>query len=403
MQVTISRGRAVGRVSAPPSKSMAHRALICAALCEGKSVIRGVSESEDMRATVDCLSALGATLVREGNTVTVEGFDPRRVTPKASLFCRESGSTLRFLIPIALLSSHSVILRGEPSLMRRPMQIYAGICKEKGLYFQQNECDVTVRGPLTAGEYVLAGNVSSQFISGLLFALPLCWGDSLIKLTPPIESRSYIDLTLASLAEFGVHAEWRDGETLFIEGGQSYRAHDTVVEGDYSNAAFLDALTLLGGEVEVEGLLGESLQGDRIYTEYFKRIQEGAPTLEIGNCPDLGPILFSMAALHHGATFTGTRRLRIKESDRVECMAQELAKIGVAVKATENTVTVDPTALHAPTKPFDAHNDHRIVMSMAVLCTHFGGSVRGAEAVRKSYPDFFNTLRSLELEVYENE
>lgn len=403
MQVTISRGRAKGHVSVPPSKSVAHRALICAALCEGKSVIRGVSESEDMHATVDCLSALGATLVREGDTVTVEGFDPRRATPKASLFCRESGSTIRFLIPISLLSNHSVVLRGEPSLMRRPMQIYAEICKEKGLYFQQNECDVTLRGPLVAGEYALAGNVSSQFISGLLFALPLCKGDSLIKLTPPVESRSYIDLTLASLAEFGVHAEWQNGETLFIKGGQSYRAHDTLVEGDYSNAAFLDALTFLGGEVKVEGLLGESLQADRIYTEYFERLKQGTPTLDLRNCPDLGPILFSMAALHHGAGFTGTRRLRIKESDRVECMARELEKIGATVRVTEDTVRVEPTNLHAPTEPFDGHNDHRIVMSMAVLCTRFGGTVRGAEAVRKSYPDFFNTLRSLGLEVYENE
>ena len=223
---------AKGRVSAPPSKSMAHRLLICAALCQGKSVISGVSESEDMHATVDCLSALGAKLVREGNTVTVEGVDPRCAMPSNPLFCRESGSTLRFLIPIALLCDHPVVLRGEPCLMRRPMQIYDGICKEKGLFFQQNQTDINVRGPLAAGEYLLAGDVSSQFVSGLLFALPLCQGDSLIRLTPPVESRSYIDLTLTALAEFGVRAEWRDGETLFIRGGQTYLAHDAVVEGD---------------------------------------------------------------------------------------------------------------------------------------------------------------------------
>lgn len=395
MQVTISRGVAVGRVLAPPSKSMAHRLLICAALSEGKSVIRGVSESEDMHATVDCLAALGATLVRDGDTVTVEGFLPGKALPEETLFCRESGSTLRFLIPIALLSENTVTLHGAPSLLRRPMQIYCRLCQEKKLYFEQDPSGITVRGPLAAGEYTLPGDVSSQFVSGLLFALPLCEGDSLIRLTPPVESRSYIDLTVAALSEFGVKVEWRDDVTLFVRGGQRYRAHDTTVEGDYSNAAFLDALTLLGGEVRVDGLARESLQGDRIYTEYFELLKQGAPTLEIGNCPDLGPILFAMAAVHHGATFTGTRRLRIKESDRVATMAHELEKIGARVLADEDTVTVLPTDLHAPTELFDGHNDHRIVMSTAVLCTRFGGTVQGAEAVRKSYPDFFDVLQAL--------
>ena len=403
MQVTVSPGRAVGSIPAPPSKSMAHRLLICAAMSEGKSVIRGISGSEDMGATLDGLSALGVDCRRNGDTVTVCGTDLRHAVPVKPLLCRESGSTLRFLIPLALLSGNTVTLHGAPSLMKRPMGIYQELCKEKHLYFEQNGQDITVRGPLTAGEYTVVGNVSSQFISGLLFALPLCDGDSVIRLTPPVESRSYLDLTVSALCEFGVTVAWRDDCTLFVRGNQRYRAHDTAVEGDYSNAAFLDALTLLGGQVDVGGLSSESLQGDRVYAEYFEQLEKGTPTLNIGNCPDLGPILFSVAAVKHGATFTGTRRLRIKESDRAAAMAQELRKFGTSVHVSEDTVTVEPTAFHAPVEPLDGHNDHRIVMSMAVLCTLCGGTIRGAEAVQKSFPDFFDCLSALGLEVREDE
>ena len=403
MQISILPCRAVGSISAPPSKSMAHRLLICAALSEGRSVIRGISESEDVRATLDCLSALGADCRIEGDCVTVEGIDPTIAVPRKSLCCRESGSTLRFLIPVALLSGRKVNFVCEPSLARRPMEIYCGLSAEKNFLFAQDGQSITVQGPLSAGEYRVAGNISSQFISGLLFALPLCRGDSIIRLIPPIESRSYIELTLSALRTFGVEAEWQDRETLRVRGGQRYLSQDTMVEGDYSNAAFLDALNLLGGEVAVTGLSPNSLQGDRVYRNYFERLKQKNAVLNIEDCPDLGPILFAMAAVLHGATFTGTRRLSIKESDRATAMAQELAKCGVGVRIYEDSVMIENGSLHAPIEPFDGHNDHRIVMATAILCTLLGGSVRGAEAVKKSFPDFFVSLKRLGVEVQEHE
>ena len=401
MQVTIQKGRASGCVAAPPSKSMAHRLLICAAMSEGESVVRGISDCEDVCATLDCLRALGVVCEVVGDTVKVIGRDPRSFSPAMPLCCRESGSTLRFMIPVACLSGNEVTLHGAPSLMKRPMNIYETLCREKGISFLQAGQDITVKGPLPAGDYSVVGNISSQFISGLLFALPVLNGDSRIHITPPVESRSYIDLTLSALQTFGVQVEWENDHTLFICGGQRYRAGDVTVEGDYSNAAFLEAFSLFGGDVTVTGLSDVSLQGDRVYRAYYAALCNGAPTLDIGNCPDLGPVLFAVAAAKHGGIFTGTRRLRIKESDRAATMAEELRKFGSEVEIGEDTVTVMPAAFHAPTEILEGHNDHRVVMSMGVLCSLTGGTIRGAEAVQKSFPDFFDRIRAIGLEVCE--
>ncbi len=399
MKATVRSGRAAGTVKAPPSKSMAHRLLISAAMSDGESVIRGISQSNDVLATLDCIRALGAECEMTGDTVRVRGVDMTKVTPRSALLCRESGSTIRFFVPIAWLSGKETTLIGAPSLMRRPMDVYATIAKEKGILFTQSGERVTVKGALAAGEYTLAGNVSSQFVSGLLFALPLVNGDSRIRLIPPVESRSYIDLTLSALRTFGVVAEWEDAETLFIRGNQRYLATDAEVEGDWSNAAFLDAFSLFDGQVSVTGLRADSLQGDRVYRNHFRALAQGAPTIDLEDCPDLGPILFAVAAAKHGARFVGTRRLRIKESDRVAAMAEELAKFGVRTEIEEDAVTVHPATLQAPTEPIAAHNDHRIVMSSAVLLSLVGGEIVGAEAVGKSFPDFFDKLKELGLEV----
>ena len=401
MQIKITPGIARGEIEAPPSKSMAHRLMICAAMSEGESVVRGISQSADMKATLDCIRALGAEAVLDGDTVRVRGLDMRKAEPQEALYCRESGSTLRFFIPVAWLSGRATTLCGAPSLMRRPMDIYDAICREKSMRFEKSGEEIVVQGPLEAGEYRVPGDVSSQFISGLLFALPLAAGDSRIVLTPPVESRSYINLTLAALREFGVEAAWENETTLFVAGGQSYRACDSAVEGDYSNAAFLDAFNTLGGEVRVGGLRADSLQGDRVYADYFQALKAGMPTLNIGDCPDLGPILFALAAALNGAKFTGTRRLRIKESDRVAAMAEELAKFGIRLDIEEDAVTISKQELQAPSLDLEGHNDHRIVMSCAVLCSITGGRINGAEAVCKSFPDFFDRVRKLGLEVEE--
>ena len=398
MNVLIRPGAARGTVAAPPSKSQAHRLLICAALADGESNVRGVDRSEDILATADCLAALGASLTWEGDDVRIRGCDPRKSGP-AVLRCRESGSTLRFMIPLCLLSGSAMRLEGSEKLLSRPLSVYDDLCREQGLALRRENAGLLAEGCLAPGEYTVPGGISSQFITGLLFALPLLPADSRIQLIPPVESRSYLSLTLQALHDAGVDVSWADENTLFIPGGAAYRPLDTEVEGDYSNAAFFEALNCTGGNVTVTGLRPDSLQGDRVYRDFFPRLAAGNAGLDLADCPDLAPVLFAAAALGRGASFTGTRRLRFKESDRGAAMAQELAKFGVQLISEENRITVPAAALRAPSEPLDSHNDHRIAMALSLLCTRTGGEIRGAEAVRKSFPDYWDRLRSLGIEI----
>jgi 3-phosphoshikimate 1-carboxyvinyltransferase len=229
----------------------------------------------------------------------------------------------------------------------------------------------------------------------MLFALTQVKGESILHILPPFESRSYVLLTLQALNTFGADVSWLDENTLRICGGKAMQAQTIAVEGDYSSAAFLSALHLLGGEVTVTGLDPASLQGDRIYLEHYKALQNGFVTISLADCPDLAPILFALASKEKGARFTDTRRLAIKESNRAEAMATELRKFGTTVEVLENEVIITPTAFHAPTEPLSGHNDHRIVMSLAVLATLTGGIITGAEAVAKSFPNFFECIAAL--------
>ena len=395
MKVKIAPSTLSGTIKAPPSKSMAHRLLICAGLSEGESVIRGVEMSEDVLATLDCLSALGAVCAVSGDTVRVNGIDATSAVTNAVLPCRECGSTLRFFIPICLLSGSEMTLTGSERLLSRPLDVYEKMCRERGFVFENDGARVKVCGRLSPGEYVMSGNVSSQFISGMLFALPLIGGDSKLIITGGVDSRPYIDLTLDALEKFGVKAGFSGDNTIYVRGSQKYVAHSATVEGDYSNAAFFEALNLFGGDVKITSLAPDSRQGDKIYGEYFKKLESGAPTLSLGDCPDLGPVMFAVAAAKNGATFTGTRRLKIKESDRVASMTDELKKFGAEFDISDDIVVVRKSTLHSPTDILDSHNDHRVAMALAVLMTKFGGEIRGAEAVSKSMPDFFEKLAAL--------
>ena len=399
MKVKINKGIAKGRVVAPPSKSMAHRMLICAGLSEGTCKVSGIAPSMDVLATIDCLEAIGAVCQFKGDILEVTGVDVTKAGPKDVLRCRESGSTLRFFIPICLASGAEVTLEGSQRLMERPLGIYDELCKERGMSFAQNDGKVCVKGPITSGTFEVLGNVSSQFISGLLFVLPLLDGDSVIKLIPPVESKSYIDMTISALKCFGVEVNWADENTLHIKGNQKYKCEKADVEGDYSNAAFFEALNVLGGQVEIEGLDEKSIQGDQVYKTMFEELAISSPTLDISNCPDLGPILFAVAGAKNGAKFTGTARLKIKESDRGQVMAQELSKFGISVTVLEDEIVVESKELKIPCESIAGHNDHRIVMSNAVLLTLTGGIIEGAEAVSKSFPDFFEKLKTLGIEV----
>lgn len=394
MTVTIYPSIASGIVNAPPSKSMAHRLLISAGLAKGQSTINGIAFSEDILATLDCLRALGANYHVEGNKVKIVGADLSKFSGRNTLCCRESGSTLRFMIPIALTSGATTTLTGSKKLLSRPLGVYTELASKKSFLFDIGDDKIVLQGPLASGNYTVDGKISSQFISGLLFALPLVGGDSKLVLTPPVESKPYIDMTVDTLSAFGIKIV-SEGNTYIIPGGQSYHPCDVTVEGDYSNAAFLDAMNLIGGDVHVKGLKRDSLQGDKVYRNIYKKLKGGKCTIDISNCPDLGPILIALAALLDGATFTGTKRLAFKESDRAVAMAEELKKCGVEVEVQENKVIVSGGILCAPSKPLTGHNDHRIVMALSVILTKVGGKIEGAEAVAKSYPDFFERLHEL--------
>ena len=405
MRVKIEKSRAVGRVVPPASKSMAHRLLIAAALAEGRTKVVDINPCEDVLATVDCLSELGVSALIYGNIAEICGGGVKSAMPKRALDCRESGSTLRFMLPLALLSGNEATFIGAPRLMERPMSVYEDICRERGLLFERSSEKITVRGPLRAGDYSLPGDISSQFITGLLFALSMLDGDSRIKITTKPESLSYIELTRSAMAEFGVEVIWEDERTLYIKGGQKYLSPgDVFVERDYSGAAFTDAFNLLGGDVKVEGLNDGSLQGDRVYKKHYEALLAGTPTIDVTDCPDLGPILFTLAAALSGGIFVGTKRLKIKESDRGAAMAEELSKFGAHISVGENTVVVEAAPLHTPKERLNSHSDHRIAMSLAVLSSVFGGEIDGAEAVAKSYPDFFEQIEKLGIKItkYEN-
>lgn len=401
MKVTILPSKAVGTVTAPPSKSMAHRALICGALST-ESTIRNIAYSQDVEATLRCLQAMGATVTRQADSVTLGGLNPFTITPNTVLDCGESGSTLRFLLPLCLLASSPVILKGSKRLLERPLGVYEDICRQQKLTFFRTDDGITVAGQLSAGTYRVPGDISSQFITGLMLALSLLKEDSVIEVVEPFESRSYVTMTEALQKAFGIDV-CLDGIRLCIKGKGQYCSREYTIEGDCSNAAFLDGFNLLNGSVKVLSLSPETAQGDRVYQDFYRQIQAGGNQFDLSDCPDLGPVMFALTAASGGAKFIGTARLRIKESDRVTAMVTELAKFGISATAEENTVEIHNAVLRAPTEVLCGHNDHRIVMALSLLCSKVGGVIDGAEAVAKSYPDYFDVIRSLGIEVRVND
>lgn len=386
-----------GKIDAPPSKSMAHRYLIGAALSGQKCTLSGVDYSEDILASIDCLRAMGAEVTAEGDRVFVNpsGF---MAAEHPVLPCRESGSTLRFFLPLALCMGKNVTLCGSERLFERPLGVYEDLCRENGFTFSKGTDSVTVCGRLGSGTYKIRGDISSQFITGLVFALVYLGEDSSVEIIPPFESRSYIDLTISALSSFGADVSFTDEYTIAVRKSRMH-AYSGRIEGDYSNAAFLDAFNSLGSEIGIGNLNPASLQGDRVYDDYFRQISSGTPTLDISDCPDLGPVLFALAAMKNGAVFTGTDRLKAKESDRGAAMHEELNKLGGGLIFGDNTITVPKQELRFADIPLDGHNDHRIVMAMAVILSVTGGRIDGVQAVRKSYPGFFEDIMRLGAEV----
>lgn len=405
----------------PPSKSLAHRNIICAALSDGISIIDNIAYSKDILATINALKCLNIQFEQKESSLVVYGNSKFEYT-NGVVDCNESGSTLRFLIPIFSLCNSNVKFTGKGRLMERPQTIYEKIFNERNLHFEMKENILEIEGALKGGEYVLDGNVSSQFISGLLFTLPLCENESMIHINPPFESASYVYLTIDCLKKFGIHVEFKDKYTIIIPGNQKYKACNTSVEADYSQLVFFEALGFINNKIECTSFNKASLQGDKACVSIGKNMsgcveetqngyifspsQLNGTVIDLEDCPDLGPMLFALATQANGpTTFNHIRRLRIKESDRVEAMIEELSKLGCKLESTEDTLTVYGPSVINGNAELNGHNDHRIVMALSVLSTIAKNPcvINDAQAISKSYPTFFEDLEScgIEVETYE--
>ena len=402
MDIQITPRHLSGTVTPPPSKSMAHRLLIAAALGSGISTVRGVAMSQDVEATLRCLTALGGRWRETApGTLEITGIGGRRSTPGTALphlDCGESGSTLRFFLPIALAVAGGGVFTGQGRLMARPQGPYLDLFREKGIFCEQTGGTLTVRGTLEPGEYHLPGNVSSQFFTGLLFALPLLDGPSTIVPTTAVESWDYILMTLDALTGAGVTAaEPHTPGEAFRVCPAAYQPFDRTVEADWSQAAFWYAAIALGSQLELTGLNAFSVQGDMAVVPHFLRLtQPGDQEIDVSGIPDLLPPLAVMAAVRSGTTrFVNAARLRMKESDRLETTAALLTTLGVSAQAGPDFLTVQGGAITGGT--VDGANDHRIVRAAAIAATASSSpvTIRGAEAVKKSYPDFWEVYQSL--------
>jgi len=389
MDITIYPEKLRGQIRVIPSKSQAHRLLICAAFADRPTTIICPQTNQDIEATADCLNALGASVKRTDDGYLV--VPVRNIPAKAILNCRESGSTLRFLLPIvgAFGVETTFLLAGR--LPQRPLSPLWEEMERMGCRLSRpTENTLLCTGMLQTGEYEIAGNVSSQYITGLLFALSLIDGNSRLKITGTLESAPYVDMTLDALARFGVKAGCDR-----ISGQFPFRSPEKIqVEGDWSNAAFFLAANALGNDVVTQGLAENSLQGDRAAAKILKALASPC-TIDATDIPDLVPILAVVAGAKQGATFTGIRRLRLKESDRVATVAGMLTHLGAAVSYTEDTLTVQPAKYHGCN--VDSFGDHRIAMSAAIAATVADGPVTilNADCVSKSYPSFWEEYRRL--------
>ena len=401
MNVTITPKPLEGTITPPPSKSQAHRALLAAALSGGVSLLSGLAQSQDIAATLSCLRALG-TGVEEADPGALRIHGLGCSIPQAGPFpffdCGESGSTLRFLIPVALVAAGGGRFTGRGRLLERPQGPYFALFEEKGVSYERTGDFLTVQGRLTPGTYALPGDVSSQFVTGLLYALPLLEGDSELVLTTPLESRGYVDMTLDVLRKFGIRVE-ETASGFRVPGNQAFQARDLTIEADWSQAAFWYAANFLDGEIDIQGLDHGSAQGDRrIALDYWTLARPGEVELDVSQCPDLVPPLAAIAAGRSGVTrLTHAARLRMKESDRLTAVADVLTALGAEVTEGPDSLTLTGRDTLPGGAVVDSHNDHRIAMMAAVaaLACEAPVTVTGAECVAKSYPNFWEDYEKL--------
>lgn len=416
--IQVENSKLKGIVKVPPSKSMAHRAIICAALGSGVSIIENIDYSDDINATIDGMISLGAYIEKEGDRLTITGAfneDNKRSSVR-TIDCNESGSTLRFLVPVSLLFDGMTKFVGRGNLGKRPLDTYYNIFKEQGISYSaaQDKLNLMVKGLLSSGEFILPGNISSQFITGLLFTLPLLEGDSKIIISTDLESKGYIDLTLSCMKDFGISIENNDYKEFIIKGNQKYVSRNYRVEGDYSQGAFYLCADALGSEVEIKDLRLDSLQGDKEVIEILERMgakfncednlsckvqNELVSTLIDGSqCPDIIPVISLVAALSKGRTeIINAGRLRIKECDRLKAVATELNKLGAKIQEKEEGLVIDGVQELEGGVEVWSWKDHRIAMTLAIAATRCKKPIiiKDYDCVAKSYPGFFEDYKML--------
>ncbi len=397
-EVIISGGKKLsGSVTVPPSKSIAHRLIIAASLAKGESIIENVSLSEDIKATAGAMKALGADISFLENKVKVLGINKEIKHTDTEIFCNESGSTLRFMIPLALSFGGSFLFTGSSRLMERPLDSYFEIFDKVGIKYEKRENGIFFSGKLDAGRYSLRGDVSSQYITGLIFALSRLNKRSEIEITTNLESAGYIDLTIDALSDFGVKV-LKEGNKFIICENQQFMPKNARVEGDYSQAAFYLVANAIGNDVSVLDLNANSHQGDKEILSVINDMKNGGITLDVSQIPDLVPIIAVLATQTEGVThIINAGRLRIKESDRLSAITKELKKMGAKIcEEPEGLIIEGKTKLYGA--EVYAHNDHRIAMSLAIAATVADGEVKitNSECVKKSYGNFWDDYFSLQ-------
>lgn len=399
--ITIIPSILKGDVVIPPSKSMGHRAIICASLAKGISHIKNMDFSDDMIATIDAMKSLGTKIEVRENSLIIDGTTTFSKND-AFIDCNESGSTLRFLVPISIVKDNKVRIIGRGNLGKRPIKTFYDIFDRQNIVYsyKENELDLFIEGQLKPDTFFIKGDISSQFISGLLFSLPLLDGDSVIKITSPLESKSYIDLTLSMLDTFGIKIINNNYEEFIIKGNQEYIPTDYEVEGDYSQSAFFYSANFIGNDVVLHGLNENSLQGDKECIDIIKNftLNDGKEVIvDATNCPDIIPIISVCASLRRGTTkIINAKRLRIKECDRLSAITTELTKLGANIVESEDSLFI--TGVESFTSgDVSSHSDHRICMMLAIASTRCTDNITidDKECVKKSYPSFFSDFIKL--------
>lgn len=413
MNKLIYPNKSMGSIDVIASKSLSHRALICASLSKEKSIISNISLNDDILRTIECLRVLGAKITVDNKKVTVIGFDIYDELDEVTLNANESGSTLRFLIPLASIKAKRVIFKGSKTLISRPLDVYEKLFSDNNLKFDILEDRVIIEGKLILDNYLVAGNISSQFISGIMFIMPLLKNDSKITLTSPLESKSYVDLTLDMLNQYNIK---NDG--FNIESNQEYLASDITIETDFSQAAFFLVLGAINSEITVNNLNLESKQGDKKILSILedlgadvtyhdnnvtvKKSNLKSLTVDLKHIPDLGPILFILGLFtEESLVLLNAERLLIKESDRINSMLKQLEKFGANITYVNNTVTINRLDNFKNVVMIDSCNDHRIAMAFSIFATILETPLKitNAEAINKSYPRFYKDLSELNINI----